>query len=241
MRATLFAVPASHPSLAAELMLEHKGIDFRRVDFIAALHRVLVRALGFPGTTVPALRIDGARVQGTRRIALALDALQPEPPLIPHEPGLRERVMRAESWADEVLQPVPRRLVWAALKRDSSTIASYLEGSKTGIPPGLAARSSRPIVLLAARLNQVSDEAVRRDLARLPALLDRVDELLAGGTIGGPERNVADFQIATSVAVLQTIEDLRPSIEGRPAAEHARAVAPGYPGRLGPVFPPDWL
>jgi hypothetical protein len=32
MRATLFAVPASHPSLAAQLMLEHKGIDYRRVD-----------------------------------------------------------------------------------------------------------------------------------------------------------------------------------------------------------------
>lgn len=62
MKATLFAVPASHPSLAAELMLRHKGVDYQRVDLVTALHRGLVRALGFPGVTVPALRIEGARI-----------------------------------------------------------------------------------------------------------------------------------------------------------------------------------
>ncbi|HYP47032.1 MAG TPA: glutathione S-transferase N-terminal domain-containing protein [Thermoleophilaceae bacterium] len=241
MSATLFAVPASHPSLAAQLMLEHKGIEFRRVDLVSAVHRGLVRALGFEGKTVPALRIEGARLQGTRRIALALDALQPDPPLVPRDPDLRERVLRAERWGDEVLQPVPRRLVWAALKRDRSTLGTYLEGSNTGIPTGLAVRTSGPIVWLAARLNQASEQAVRSDLRALPSLLDRVDGLLEDGTIGRPERNVADFQIATSVALLLTMEDLRPKLEGRPAAAHARAVAPDYPGHTGATFPPGWL
>ena len=50
MRATLFGVPASHPSLAAELMLRHKGVDYRRVDLVTTAHRGLLRALGFPGT-----------------------------------------------------------------------------------------------------------------------------------------------------------------------------------------------
>ena len=39
MRATLFGVPASHPTLAAELMLRRKGVDFRRVDLVTAAHR----------------------------------------------------------------------------------------------------------------------------------------------------------------------------------------------------------
>ena len=60
MRATLFGVAASHPSLAAELMLRHKGVDYRRVDLPTVTHRTLVRLLGYPGKTVPALRIDGA-------------------------------------------------------------------------------------------------------------------------------------------------------------------------------------
>jgi hypothetical protein len=34
--------------------------------------------------------------------------------------------------------------------------------------------------------------------------------LLEAGTIGDPEPNVADFQIATSVSLLLTMEDLRP-------------------------------
>ncbi|MEA2365653.1 MAG: hypothetical protein QOI32_1165, partial [Thermoleophilaceae bacterium] len=55
MRATLFGVPASHPSLAAELMLQHKGVDYRRIDLVTAAHRGLLRALGFPRKTVPAM------------------------------------------------------------------------------------------------------------------------------------------------------------------------------------------
>src|SRR6187431_1737860 len=104
MRATLFGVPASHPSLAAELMLRHKGVDYRRIDLVTAAHRGIVRALGFPGTTVPALRIGGAKVQGTREIALALDALVPSPPLFPADPERRREVEAAEEWGDELLQ-----------------------------------------------------------------------------------------------------------------------------------------
>ena len=77
--------------------------------------------------------------------------------------------------------------------------------------------------------------------APCPALLDRVDGLIAEGVIGGHDYNVADFQIATSVRLLMTLEDLRGAIEPRPAARHARAVVPRFPGRIGPVFPGDWL
>jgi glutathione S-transferase len=241
MKAILFAVPASHPSLAAELMLQRKGVDYRRVDLVSAAHRLLVRGLGFPRGTVPALRLDGARIQGTRTVALALDALRPDPPLFPRDRARRRAVEEAESWGDEAYQPVPRRIVWAAVQRDRSTIASYLEGARLGIPTPLAARTAPPIILAAVRLNRATDEAVRRDLARLPALLDQVDALLRDGTIGGDELNAADYQIGTSTALLSTVEDVRPVLDGRPAAAHARRVAPHFPGHVGNVFPPAWL
>ena len=241
MRATLFGVPGSHPALAGELMLGQKGVEVRRLDLVAGVHRVILRALGFPRMTVPAVRLDGQRLQGTRTIALALDALIPGDPLVPTEPGYREAVMAAESWGDEVLQPVPRRIVWSALRRDRSTLETYLEGAHLGIPAGLAARTAPPIIRLAARLNHASDDAVRRDLRAVPGLLDRVDGLIAEGVIGGHDYNVADFQIATSVRLLMTLEDLRGAIESRPAARHARAVVPRFPGHIGPVFPGDWL
>ena len=241
MSATLFGVPASHPSFTAELMLRHKRIAYRRIDLISAVHRILVRGLGFPGSTVPALRIDGERVQGTRDIAVALDSLRPLPPLFPGDHDRRRAVVEAESWGDTVYQPVPRRLIWAGLKRDRSTVASYLEGARTGVPVALAQSTVAPIIAAAARINQAGDENVRRDLAALPGLLDQVDELLEQQTIGGPELNAADFQIATSTALLATMADIRPLIEGRPALEHALRVAPGYPGYLPRVFPAAWL
>jgi glutathione S-transferase len=236
VRATLFGVPASHPSLAAELMLRHKGIEYRRVDLVSAAHRGIVRALGFPGKTVPALKLDGAKVQGTTRIALALEALVPSPPLFPADPERRRAVEEAEAWGNEVLQPVPRRLIWNALKHDRSTLATYLEGARTGIPTPIAAKTAAPVAAAARRFNRATDENVRRDLAALPGLLDRVDELIDQGVIGGPERNAADFQIGTSVSLLLTMDDVRPLIEGRPAERLARAVVPHQPGHMPAVF-----
>ncbi len=241
MTATLFGVPASHPTLAAELMLRQKRIGYRRIDLAAGLHRGILRALGYPGVTVPALRLNGARLQGTKAIALALDALDPEAPLLPADPERRAAVEAAESWGDEVLQPVPRRLTWASLKKDHSTIATFLEGSRTGMPMPVASRAALPIIPLAAHLNKATDENVRRDLAALPGLIEHVDELIAEGTLGGPERNVADYQIATSVSLLLTMEDLHPYLAGHPAEKHARAIIVRQPGRVAPALPADWL
>jgi glutathione S-transferase len=241
LKATLLTVPASHPSLAAELMLRHKGIDYRRIDLITAAHRLLLRGLRFPRGTVPALRLDGRRVQGSREISVALDAYRPEPALFPSDPERRAAVSEAEGWGDEVYQPVPRRLVWASLRRDRSTVASYLEGARLGVPVRVAALTAAPIIRAAVRLNRATDDAIRRDLADLPGLLDHVDGLIRAGVIGGPELNAADFQIGTSSALLATMDDLQPLLQGRPLVEHARRVAPGYPGHLPSVLPTAWL
>jgi glutathione S-transferase len=224
MGATLFGIPASHPSLAAELMLRHKRIAYRRIDLVTTVHKPLMRALGFQGNTVPALRIDGAKVQGTTDIALALDALAPSPPLFPTDPGQRREVEIANAWGDEVLQPIARRMIWNAVGHDSSTAASYLEGQRMGVPTALAARLVPPVALAARLVNRATDENARSDLDALPGHLDRVDELIDRGVIGGPERNVADFQIGTSVSMLLTIGHTRPLIEGRPSERMARAV-----------------
>jgi len=236
VRATLFGVPASHPSLAAELMLQHKGLDYRRIDLVTAAHRGLLRALGFPRNTVPAMRLGGAKVQGSKEIALALDAVAPDPPLFPSDPERRAAVEEAEAWGNEVLQPVPRRLVWNALKHDRSGIASYLEGAKLGIPVRIAALTAPPIAAMSRRFNDATDENARRDLAAVPGLIDRVDELIDQGVIGGAERNAADFQIATSVSLLLTMDDVRPLIEGRPAERLARDVVARQPGHMPSVY-----
>jgi glutathione S-transferase len=217
-------------------MLEHKGVEYRRIDLVAGAHRTLLRALGFTGKTVPAIKIDGAKVQGTTEIALALDALIPDKPLFPRDPDRRREVEEAEAWGNEVLQPVQRRLVWNGLGHDGSELATYLEGARLGIPVPVAARVAPPIAMLARRLNNATDENVRRDLAALPGMIDRVDALIERGVIGGAERNAADYQIATSISFLLTMDDLRPMIEGRSAERLARDIVEHQPGHLPHVF-----
>ena len=241
MKARLFTIPASHPGWTARLLLERKGIEYSRVDLVAVISKPILRAAGFPGVTVPALRIDGDKVQGSRAIAAHLDRLVPEPPLFPAEPAARAKVEEAEQWGDEILQEVARRLVWNLLDKDHASIESYLEGARLGIPVPIAAKTAPPIAKLAARFNDATDARVIADLAELPKLIDRADAYIADGVIGGEQPNAADFQIAPSIALLMTLDDVKPFIEGRPAGDLARRLVPDFPGHTPAGFPPQWL
>jgi glutathione S-transferase len=242
MRATLFSLPGSAPAHAARLMLELKWIPYRRIDLVPALHKGILRALGFSGTTVPAIRLDdGRRLQTTRTIARELDALVPEPPLFPADPALRTKVEEAERWGDEVLQDVPRRLLWNLLGRDRSAVRSYLEGARLPMPTGLAVRTSAPLILASRRFNEATDGNVRADLAALPGMLDRIDAWIAEGVLGGEQLNAADLQIGTSLRLLLTVADVRPLLAGRPAERLAIRVLPELPGYAPPTLPPEWL
>jgi len=241
MKARLYVIPASHPSIAIELMLKHKGIDYKRTDLLPVVSKGVLRAVGFPGNTVPALKIDGDKVQGSRQIARQLDRLRPDPPLLPAEPEKRAAVEEAERFGDEELQHPIRQILWWGMKKDRSPLRSYSEGARIGMPIGLAVKTAAPIVTLSARFNEASDENARQAVAALPALLDKVDALVESGVVGGEQLNAADFQIAPSIGLAMTLDDLRPAIENRPAATLARRLVPDYPGKMPPVLPAEWL
>jgi glutathione S-transferase len=238
--AKLYVIPGSHPSRSAMLMLERKGIPFKRVDLMPVISKGILRAQRFPGVTVPALKLDGARIQGSLEIARELDRLRPEPPLYPTDPDLRTKVEEAEAWGD-VFQQKPRTLSWWAFKQNRAPMKSYSEGARLGVPVGFAVKTGGPLVAVAARLNEGTDENVRHILASLPADFDQIDKWIADGVLGGPEPNAADFQIAPSVRLAMTFDDLRPFIESRPAGELAMRIVPDFSGRMPPVFPADWL
>ena len=134
MAVKLYVIPGSHPSKAAELMLEHKGIPFKRVDLVTSMHRPALKLLGFKGKTVPAMKADGRKFQGTREISRALDEIKPEPKLI-----TSDAVKEAERWGDEELQSIPRRLAWWALLHLSGQAA---HGGRAPLAAGLPAGAS---------------------------------------------------------------------------------------------------
>ena len=240
MQATLYGMSISHPSRAAGLMLRHKGIKRRFVNIPPGSQLLLMRAYGFSRGTVPGLKLDGRRVQGSVEISGALDDAQPEPPLFPTEPEKRVAVEDAERWGDEIYQPVPRRIFRWAISVDRDLRADLAR--RTGIPaPALAAALFWPVSQVYVRFEGGGRTAAQGDVAALPAHLDHVDELIASGTLNANELNAADFQIAPSTRVLLNFTQLRPLLEGRPAAEHAMRVIPDFGNELPINLPPEWI
>ena len=229
---TLYVVPASHPCAAVELALQRKGLAYRRVDLLPLMH-VVHQRLVFGKRTVPGLKLpSGDRVVGSRAILRVLDGLEPEPPLLPDDAALRAKVEALEVWADSVLQPLVRRVLWDALSRRPDAMTSFSEGADLPVPVSLAVRTAPVIIRLERALNRSTPDAVRADLDALDAHLDRADAAVAEGLIGGEVPNVADLQIGSSLALLMTVDEVRGRIAPRPSGELALRLFPSYPGRV---------
>ena len=239
----LYVVHSSHPSEAVKRALELKGIAYRTVEMLIPTQALIVRTR-FPGRSVPALRLDGGeKVQGSIAIMRRLDELVPDPPLLPADEATRASVLGAELWGADVLQPLARRVVWAALKRRPDAIPSYQEASRLPRLPRPVVRLVAPAVIrLEISMHGARDEAVRADLQALPALLDTVDAWIDDGLIGGPAANAADLQIGSSLRFLLTVGDLRPLLAGRAAERLALRHFPDYPGDVpAGAYPSGWL
>jgi glutathione S-transferase len=214
----LYMFTGSNAVHTAELMLAHKAIAYETVMLKRGEHIAQLPKLGFNGVTVPALKINGRPVQGTRAISRALDDVQPEPRLFPRDLAARIPIEIAERWGEE-LQNATRRLFYSALERTQ---------------PSAIGRH-------AARHHGATDTTAQHDLALLPARVDQIDDWIAAGVLNNEQLNAADFQIAPNIARLLGYDDIAPYIQGRPAAAHAIRIAGTEHRHIPPAFPDEWL
>jgi glutathione S-transferase len=241
MNAKLYVLPGSHPCAAVEAALKLKSIAYDRVDLLP-LSQMLIGPLRYGGGTVPGMRIDGERLLGSRTIMRRLDELVPEPALLPpaQDPAYA-KLLEAERWGDEVFQGVPRRILDVAFLRRPAAMESYVGDAKLPLPVALM----RPALPLTARLmagkNKARDETARADLAALPGQLDRIDGWIAEGLLGGEQANAADLQIGSTIRLLMSVGDVRPSISQRPAARLTRYFPPMVGEIEAGLLPAEWL
>jgi glutathione S-transferase len=242
VKVKLYALPGSHPCAAVEVALRCKAIDYKRVDLLPLIP-LIIGPLRYGGTTVPGMNIDGERLAGSRTIMRRLDALVPDPPLLPplSDAIARARVLEAERWGDEVLQSVPRRIIDACFLRDPGSMESYVGDIKLPLPRALM-RPSLPLTAkLMARRNHAQDDKVQADLAALPAQLDHIDAWIADGVLGGDQPSAADLQIGSSIRLLMTIGDVRPMVTDRPAERLTRWFEPQVGTVPAGTLPQEWL
>ena len=238
MAAKLYVVHGSHPCEAVKRAMDLKRVEYEVVEFPPPFH-VPFQKLRFGKRTVPGIRFEnGEKLSGSSPILRRLDEMAPEPPMYPDE-----RVTEAEAWGEQTLQAIARRVLWHAFALAPSSMHGYQAGGKLPPLPKPVIRVMAPLILRAeSKMNAVSDAAVRADLQALPDLLDRVDALIADGVIGGEVPNAADLQIASSLRLVMTLQDLAPVFGDRPAAELARRLFPGQAGEVpAGTFPSAWL
>jgi glutathione S-transferase len=211
--ATLYGIPGSHAVRTGELMLEHKGIDFRRVNFPPGPHRVLVRVMGFKGDRVPAVKFeDGRRAQGTRELPRVLDELVPDPRLVPDDP----RALEAERWADVVLQQWARRMVAAAGARDPDTLSGRGAGGRLGVLLTHHELPRRTVARAVLFVFRAGKQQLREDRERTGEILDQVDAWIGEGVLNGEQLRSPDFAVASSLALVEYILALQPELRRRP-------------------------
>lgn len=112
-RTTLYMFNGSAPSLSARLMLEHKGLEYRCKHLVVGPHAFAMPPRGFDMMTVPAVKIAGQRIQGSRVVYPHASAL-----VRPAQRVSRGLVIRPASAghhatdfaAGEDLAALPRRL-----------------------------------------------------------------------------------------------------------------------------------
>jgi glutathione S-transferase len=238
VKLVLYAVPGSHPCQTVEAALALKNLHYERVDLLPGFSQLQQR-VRFGRRTVPGLVVDGYKVSGSRLIMRTLDGLRPEPRLYPDDPA----VEAADAWGDGPLQNIARMAILHALTRRPDAGPSFLEGSNAPqVPPFVAEPTTRAVFGVEVKLLAGGPPGVQKALAELPAALDRVDSLIADGTIGGEQPNAADLQLGASLRLMMCLEDLRAAIEARPCGRLSRRLFPDYPGSVpAGALPREWV
>jgi glutathione S-transferase len=233
---TLHVLPPSHPCKTAIKALELKGLEFERIDLAPGAHVAEMTRI-YGARTVPGMLVDGEPVHGSRAILARLEELVPDPPLYPADKA--DAVREAERWGDEELQDLGRRMPWGSLHFRPEALGTFggggmLDAAGTDFAIGFVRSSWKYHGITAQRLHD--------DLQALPAKLDHVDALIAGGVIGGDRPNAADLQIGSTLEVLATVGDLQGLLRDRPAG---RLATQWFEGRQGEIpagaFPAGWV
>ena len=89
--------------------------------------------------------------------------------------------------------------------------------------------------------NRARDDSAREDLLALPRQLERIDGWITEGLLGGERPNAADLQIGSTIRLLMSISDIRPSIERHPAVKLVRYFPPIAGEIPAGVLSADWL
>jgi glutathione S-transferase len=215
-------------------MLDYKHLPYRRFDLIPGPHVRILKTLRFPESTVPALKIAGERVQASGEAAQVIDRIWLERPLLPSDVDHRHLVEDITDWAREMIAPVKDQIYGWGVHHDPHAAVLLWENARTGAPKLVIRRVIPGRVRAIGRTDPPDVEVNMRCLASVPTLLQRIDDSIAAGIIGGRILNAGDFHAAMLARLLMCVADLEPIVGARPAGKLAERI---YTERLPQAAP----
>lgn len=234
----LHVVPFSHPCLAVSAALDRLDLAYETVTLPAGRQGDDIEGIYGEGRrTVPGLLVDEEPVHGTAAIFARLDQLHPDADLYPKAHA--EAIRAAEPALAEDLQMSARVLVFGALHFRPESMATFAGTAQ--LDPG---GTDFAIKTLRATWRYLEIDAVRvhETLQALPGQLDAVDALLEAGAVGGEKPTALDFQLGSSLHLLNQIGDIRPLVEARPGgAVAATWFEPGKGDVPAGALPAGWV
>lgn len=215
----LYQFELSHYSEKVRLILDYKGLAYRKIEVTPGIGQVEVFQLSGQ-RQVPVLKDGNEVIADSTAIAEYLDKTYPERPIIPEDPKLKGLCLLIEQWADESIGLNARKCMVGAISKDQAFRTAFLPNTTPGIlrtalgfvPGELLSVLSVGVGLGPDTLKSAQD-AIRRDLTSLCFILMQQPYLVSD------QPTLADFAVAGLSMYLKFPEgnylDIPESLRGR--------------------------
>lgn len=201
-RPLLLHLAMSHYNEKARWALDYKRIDHTRRAVMPGVHVAIAKRAG--GDTTFPVMIAGDRVyRDSAEIIAGLEALKPDPPLLPSDPDERRRALLIQKEFDDIYAPAVRALAYQSLLEDRAAFTRFLAFGGPPLRRPLVRLMSRPLATAIRQVHRVPDADDPRPLETTERGLTRLDELLSessSGYLAGDEFSVADLTVCSILA-----------------------------------------
>jgi glutathione S-transferase len=215
----LYQWELSQYSEKVRLILDYKGLDYRKIEVTPGIGQVeLFRLTG--QKQVPVLK-DGSRyIADSTEIAKYLELQYPERPLIPQDPKKRGLALLIEEWADESIGIKGRKALFSAISQDQNFRKSLLPTSTPDIFKNLVEGVPSDFLTILGFGVGYSPDVIKSAIADLKQDLEALTLLLADSPyLLGDEPSLADLAVAGLSILLKFPDgpylDLPASLRGK--------------------------
>jgi glutathione S-transferase len=192
----LYQFELSHYSEKVRLLLDYKGLDYRKIEVTPGIGQVeLFRLTG--QRQVPVLKDGNQYIVDSTNIAKYLDSRYPDRPLIPQDSKQRGLCLMMEEWADESIGIKGRKALFFAISQDQNFRKAFLPASVPDVLKTFVEGVPNDVLKLLGLGVGYSPEVVQKAIADLKQDLEALTLLLADSPyLLGDEPTLADFAVA---------------------------------------------